>query len=83
MPEVTETSDDVHPIVRTKRRLILTTQLMQQLLRPPPAPFLSEEAKLHYDNVVYCVGKLALGDACSASHHFSGEGLVPDISEKV
>ncbi|KAJ1421832.1 hypothetical protein SESBI_13470 [Sesbania bispinosa] len=54
------------PIMKSKRRLILTTQLMQQLLNPPPAAVLSADLKLHHDSVVYSVARLVLGDACSS-----------------
>ncbi|GAB2289704.1 hypothetical protein Dimus_024012 [Dionaea muscipula] len=52
---------------RSRRRLILTTQLMQQLLRPPPAGILSLDANSNYETVTYFVARLALGDACSMS----------------
>lgn len=61
-----ETNKDGLPSPRPKKRLILTTQLMQQLLRPPPAPFLAGDSRSHYENVTYCVSKSALGDACDA-----------------
>jgi len=52
--------------MKSKRRLVLTTQLMQQLLNPPPAAVLSADVKLHHESVVYSVARLALGDACSS-----------------
>ncbi|XP_057951813.1 uncharacterized protein LOC131146309 isoform X2 [Malania oleifera] len=60
-PEVTE---DGPPMLRPKRRLVLTTQLMQQLLRPPLASVFSVDASSNYESVVYFVSRLALGDAC-------------------
>lgn len=51
---------------RPKRRLVLTTQLIQQLLRPPSAAVLFADASLCYESVAYFVSRLALGDACSA-----------------
>lgn len=57
--------EDGHQILRSKRRLIFTTQLMQHLLGPAPASILSADAALYYDSVVYFVAKLSLGDACS------------------
>lgn len=62
-----EVIEDRQPMVRPKRRLILTTQLMQQLLRPAPRAILSADATSDYDCVVYYIAKLALGDACSLS----------------
>ncbi|OIW19655.1 hypothetical protein TanjilG_18465 [Lupinus angustifolius] len=54
------------PTMKSKRRLILTTQLMQQLLNPPPAAVLSADVKLHHESVIYSVSRLVLGDACSS-----------------
>ncbi|PWA52545.1 hypothetical protein CTI12_AA446230 [Artemisia annua] len=51
------------PIVRPKRRLIFTTLLMQQLLRPPPS--VSLKASSNYESVLYNAARLALGDACN------------------
>ncbi|GJT91999.1 hypothetical protein Tco_1080844 [Tanacetum coccineum] len=51
--------------VRRKRRLSLTTQLMQLLFRPAPAIVLSEDATAHCDTVIFYAAKLSLGDACS------------------
>lgn len=52
-------------MMKLKRRLNLTTQLVQQLLRPPPSATLSSDASLHYESVAYLVARLALGDACN------------------
>ncbi|KAK4252502.1 hypothetical protein QN277_014494 [Acacia crassicarpa] len=57
--------EDVPPIVKSKRRLVLTTQLVQQLFSPPPAAVLSADIKLHHESVVYSVARLALRDSCS------------------
>lgn len=61
-----EIIEDILPILRPKRRLILSTQLMQQLLHPPPAVVLSSDATSQYESVAYFAARLALGDACSA-----------------
>ncbi|XP_057791905.1 uncharacterized protein LOC131008842 isoform X2 [Salvia miltiorrhiza] len=58
--------EDGPPALRSKRRLILTTQLMQQLFCPPPATVLSADASSEYESVAYGVSRVALGDACSA-----------------
>lgn len=58
--------DDGQLLFRPRRRLILTTQLMQQLFHAPPAAILSMDAKSDYDSVAYSVSRLALGDACGA-----------------
>ncbi|EOY03650.1 Heat shock protein DDB_G0288861, putative isoform 2 [Theobroma cacao] len=60
-----ETLDDVHPILRSKRRLVLTTQLMQLLLNPAPASILRADATSNYDSVSYFISRVALGDTCS------------------
>lgn len=60
-----EVIEEITPRMRPKKRLILTTQLMQQLLRPPPATILSADATANYESVSYFVARLALGDACS------------------
>ncbi|PON70326.1 hypothetical protein TorRG33x02_256920 [Trema orientale] len=61
-----EIVEDAHPILRPKRRLMLTTQLMQQLLHPPSAVDLSSDATSQYESVAYFTARLSLGDACSA-----------------
>ncbi|CAK9147978.1 unnamed protein product [Ilex paraguariensis] len=60
-----EMIEDGQPLVKPKRRLILTTQLMQQLIRPPPAAILSADASSNHESVAYFVARLALGDACN------------------
>ncbi|XP_068334837.1 uncharacterized protein [Pyrus communis] len=60
-----EMIEDGLPILRSKRRLIFTTQFLQQLLGPAPASILSADAALYYDSVTYFVAKLSLGDACT------------------
>jgi hypothetical protein len=60
-----EMVDDRLPVLRSKRRLILTTQLMQILLRPALASVFSADATLHYENAAYFVARSTLGDACS------------------
>ncbi|XP_022750727.1 dentin sialophosphoprotein-like isoform X2 [Durio zibethinus] len=62
-----EILEDVHPMLRSKRRLVLTTQLMQLLLPPAPASILRADATSNYDSVSYFVSRVALGDACSLS----------------
>ncbi|KAL9673992.1 hypothetical protein QQ045_030256 [Rhodiola kirilowii] len=50
-----------------KRRLVLTTQLMQQLLEPPPASVMSSDAYVNYESVVYFTSRESCGSACSLS----------------
>lgn len=71
-----EMVEEAQPFVRCRRRLVLTTQLMQQLFRPPPAAILSADATSNYDSVACVAAKLALGDACNlASCPRSDSGL--------
>uniref|UniRef100_A0A7N0T1C2 Uncharacterized protein n=1 Tax=Kalanchoe fedtschenkoi TaxID=63787 RepID=A0A7N0T1C2_KALFE len=50
-----------------KGRLVLTTQLMQQLLQPPPASVISSDAYVNYENVVYFTSRESCGTACCLS----------------
>ncbi|MCH90304.1 dentin sialophosphoprotein-like, partial [Trifolium medium] len=58
--------EDLSAMVKSKRRLVFTSQLMQQLLSPPPAAVLVEDVKLHHESVVYSVSRLTLGEVCSS-----------------
>ncbi|KAL1196769.1 hypothetical protein V5N11_024587 [Cardamine amara subsp. amara] len=53
--------------VRSKRRLIYTTQLIQQVFCPPPARVMSLVGSANYEFVTYTAAKAALGDACSST----------------
>ncbi|GLU10963.1 hypothetical protein SLE2022_277370 [Rubroshorea leprosula] len=82
-----EMLEDIHPMFRSKRRLILTTQLMQLLFNPAPWSILSTDATSHYDSVSYIASRLALGDACSLSYGVGNALQLPSdnsnmISEK-
>lgn len=83
----TELIEDGPPVLRSKRRLILTTQLMQQLLHPPHAKVLSSDASSHYESVTYFVARSALGDACSTISCSKSDASVHDngnpLSEKL
>ncbi|KAL0461610.1 UNVERIFIED_CONTAM: hypothetical protein Slati_0048600 [Sesamum latifolium] len=60
-----EIFEEFFPAVRAKRRLICTTQLMQQVFQPGPAVILWSDASSNCDYLAYCAARLALGDACS------------------
>ncbi|KAM2014894.1 hypothetical protein FF2_044695 [Malus domestica] len=80
-----EMIEDGRPILRSKRRLIFTTQFLQQLLGPAPASILSADAALYYDSVTYFVAKLSLGDACTLTCSSSTDAPLNDsntIGEK-
>ncbi|KAI3761997.1 hypothetical protein L1987_52420 [Smallanthus sonchifolius] len=65
-------------VVHPKKRVILTTQLMQVLFRPAPAAILSDDATSCYNTLTYFAARLALGDACSLSNHFYMSCSMPD-----
>lgn len=52
------------PKLKSKRRLIMSTQLMQQLLRPPE-PIVAMDAISDPESLLYSVARTAIGDACS------------------
>ncbi|GMJ04932.1 hypothetical protein like AT5G07980 [Hibiscus trionum] len=56
------------PVLRSKRRLVSTTQLMQQLLRAPPRIVLSADASKNYETLAYFISRSVLGDACSTAY---------------
>ncbi|KAI3462887.1 hypothetical protein Pfo_019550 [Paulownia fortunei] len=60
-----EIVEELLPVIRAKRRLISTTQLMQQVFRPAPAVILCSDASFNCDYVAYSAARLALGDAWS------------------
>lgn len=60
--------EEMRPAVRAKKRLLLTTQLMQQVFRPPAPTILLVDAASEYEIVAYSVAKLALADACSLTN---------------
>ncbi|KAI8543223.1 hypothetical protein RHMOL_Rhmol08G0200600 [Rhododendron molle] len=72
-----EIIEDGQPVLRPRRRLILTTQLMQQLFLPPPAAILSADASSKYETMAYFVARRALGDACSLNSYFGRDSCVP------
>ncbi|KAJ0235309.1 hypothetical protein HA466_0268970 [Hirschfeldia incana] len=62
-----ETLLEDNPPIRSKRRLIYTRQLMQQLFRHPPTRVISFLASSNYEFVAYTAARAALGDACSST----------------
>ncbi|KAG7608499.1 hypothetical protein ISN44_As05g007220 [Arabidopsis suecica] len=62
------------PPIRSKRRLIYTTQLMQQLFRPLPGRVKSLVTS--YEFVAYSAARAALGDACSSTSPDRIEGFL-------
>ncbi|XP_010546432.1 PREDICTED: uncharacterized protein LOC104818516 [Tarenaya hassleriana] len=77
-----ELLEDVPPVLRSKRRLMFTTQLVQQLFRPPPARLITSlNANSNYDTVVYTAMRAALGDACSSISTARSERFGPPNDE--
>lgn len=77
MGDEAETIDDRLCKLRPKRRLILSTQLMQQLFCPPPLAVFSADASSSYETVAYLVARLALRDACSVIPCSGSDSFVP------
>ncbi|XP_076891562.1 uncharacterized protein LOC143543010 [Bidens hawaiensis] len=64
LKELAAVTTDPCSIIHLKRRLSLTTHLMQMLFQPLPANVVAEDAITHCDVVAYYGCKLALGGAC-------------------
>ncbi|XP_052479007.1 uncharacterized protein LOC105802076 isoform X3 [Gossypium raimondii] len=78
-----EMIEDWLPVFRSKRRLVLTTQLMQQLLRAPPRVVLSADASKNYETLTYFVSRSVLGDACSTAYIPESNTAVPPGSGSI
>ncbi|KDP27237.1 hypothetical protein JCGZ_19936 [Jatropha curcas] len=72
-----EMIEDLQPMHRSKRRLVLTTQLLQQLFHPAPASILSADSASNYGIISYFVSRLSLGDACSLAYCTRNDFLAP------
>lgn len=83
MDDEAEAVEDGLLMLRPKRRLTLTTQLMQQLLHPPPAAVLSADSSAHYESVAYYNARSTLGDACSAISCCGSDTLMPPDSRNL
>ncbi|CAN4115654.1 unnamed protein product [Withania somnifera] len=70
------------PRLIVKRRLILTTQLMQQLFRPSLHAVLFSDSNSEYENVAYSNSRLALGDACSMVSCSHGDSIAPHTGKE-
>ncbi|KAJ8491903.1 hypothetical protein OPV22_013624 [Ensete ventricosum] len=60
-----ETMDDGLFVSQSRRRLILTTQLMHQLIPAVPAVMFKGDATSGHQSVTFSIAKAALADACS------------------
>ncbi|XVE54711.1 hypothetical protein DITRI_Ditri03aG0103700 [Diplodiscus trichospermus] len=72
-----EMIEDWPPVFRSKRRLILTTQLMQQVLCAPPRVVLAEDASKDHETLAYFVARSVLGDACSSAYIPESDTNIP------
>ncbi|CAN8299987.1 unnamed protein product [Cochlearia groenlandica] len=77
----TQNSEFALPLHRSKRRLVLTTHLMQQLFDPPPSFVLFSAASLSYHKLLFFVGRVTIGDACSLTN--KREYVLPSLSPEV
>ncbi|XVF08949.1 hypothetical protein REPUB_Repub07fG0048700 [Reevesia pubescens] len=78
-----EMIEDWPPVLRSKRRLVLTTQLMQQVLHAPPRVVLSADASKNYETVAYFAARSVLGDACSTAYIPESDTAVPPASGSI
>ncbi|KAI3686542.1 hypothetical protein L1987_80221 [Smallanthus sonchifolius] len=65
MEKVNDDGELNEDVPKPKRRIILSTQLMQQLFPPPPTTLLLTDATSNYENMAFYAARLALGDACN------------------
>ncbi|CAN8236309.1 unnamed protein product [Cochlearia groenlandica] len=77
----TQTFEFALPLHRSKRRLVLTSQLMQQLFDPPHSFIMFSAASSSYSSLLFFVGRETLGDACSLTHKRENE--LPSLSHEV
>ncbi|CAA7404192.1 unnamed protein product [Spirodela intermedia] len=70
-------NEDGMSLPPARRRLILTTQLMQQLLPSVPSRILAANATSEYETVTYLVTKLTLREACMGVSHLGSIFHVP------
>ena len=64
--------EDGPSLARSRRRLMLTTQLMQQILPPVPR-YLSADAAISYESLIYLMARVIVGDACSMISSFESD----------
>ncbi|KAG9439804.1 hypothetical protein H6P81_019969 [Aristolochia fimbriata] len=76
-----EMFEDGPYIPRPRRRLILITQLMQQLLCSLPASMLSADAKSEYETLTFFAARLAIGDACGLVSSLSSHSRINSNTE--
>ncbi|XP_039011620.1 uncharacterized protein LOC120140703 isoform X1 [Hibiscus syriacus] len=75
--------EDWPPVPRSKRRLVMTTQLLQQLLRAPPRVMLSAYASKNYETLSYFFSRSVLGDVCSTAYIPESDTAVPPFNGSI
>ncbi|GJW43511.1 hypothetical protein Tco_0072310 [Tanacetum coccineum] len=80
MEKVEDDGELIEDVPRAKRRIILSTHLMQQVFPSPPTTVLSRDATSSYKSVTFYVVRLTLGDACNLVSFHSGSNLLSDKS---
>ncbi|GER31311.1 dentin sialophospho protein [Striga asiatica] len=65
--------EELLPVIRAKKRLMSTTQLMQQIFQRTPVIVLCSDASLSSDSVAYVVARLELGDALSLTSQLASD----------
>ncbi|CAL1411775.1 unnamed protein product [Linum trigynum] len=78
-----EIIDDGPPAIKSKKRLILTTQLMQLLLHPPPSWVMSADAISQYEIAAHFVARSTLGDVCGSLSVFASDASPPSNSSNI
>ncbi|KAI4341469.1 hypothetical protein MLD38_026188 [Melastoma candidum] len=78
-----EQIEDGTSLQRPRRRLLLTTQLVQLLIQPSPAAFLCGDAVINVENVVYSTTRKTLGDACNLISCSNGCPSTHNDDEKI
>lgn len=71
--------DKINPheaIPPSKKRLVLSTTLMQQLLKPAPTCVFSDiNASFNYEIILYLESRITLADACSLPCHLDFDNI--------
>eukprot|EP01018_Ginkgo_biloba_P010539 Gb_16170 [translate_table: standard] len=75
--EIEFCDEEAGSVSRAKRRLILASQLMQQLVPPLPAVVMGGKATVEHESATYILAKTSLGDACKLGSSLRAFGHLP------
>ncbi|XP_042416330.1 uncharacterized protein LOC122005372 isoform X1 [Zingiber officinale] len=78
-----ETLEDDPLISHSRRRLIMPTQLMHQLVPAVPSALLKEEAALAYESMPFVIAKSVLADACGLVSYIKNGSHEPVENENM